>query len=184
MLGILPAIKAADAAPQQRPGAIRVVMDDNYPPFVFTDGEGRAQGMLIDQWRLWERKTGIRVEIHAMDWADALRRMRAVEFDVIDTVFETPERDEFLSFSAPYQSIEVPAFFDREIAGITDAQSLRGGQGNRDETENGERDNRNPGPHAGPRFRDASGAGPAHPVSRSPGRRPARRPGIRLLRAG
>jgi len=32
---------------------IRVVMDSNYPPFVFRDSSGRPQGILIDQWRLW-----------------------------------------------------------------------------------------------------------------------------------
>ena len=56
-----------------RPAArtIRGAMDNNYPPYVFQDGNGRVQGILIDQWRLWEEKTGVRVEIMAMDWASA-----------------------------------------------------------------------------------------------------------------
>ena len=101
-------------------------MDNNYPPFVIQGADGGLQGILIDQWRLWERKTGIKVEVYGMDWGQALKRMRAGEFDVIDTAFKTAEREEFLSFSKPYQKIEVPIFFDKEIAGITDAKSLRG----------------------------------------------------------
>jgi PAS domain S-box-containing protein len=114
---------AASPAPP-RPSSIRVVMDDNYPPFVFLDSGSRPEGILVDQWRLWEQKTGIKVDIHAVDWADALRGMRARVFDVIGTAFLTEERTGFLAFSAPYQRIEVAIFFDREIAGIADAESL------------------------------------------------------------
>ena len=106
--------------------SIRVVMDDNYPPFVFKDGSGKLQGILIDQWRLWEQKTGIRAELSAMDWGEALHRMKAGEFDVIDTIFRTDERTGWLDFTKPYATLEVPIFFTKEIAGITNAASLKG----------------------------------------------------------
>lgn len=108
------------------PRSIRVVMDDNYPPYVFKDHEGNLQGALIDEWRLWETKTGIKVEIHAMDWAEALHRMEAGEFDVIDTIFKTEARAALFDFSKPHAQIEVPIFFQREISGITDLKSLKG----------------------------------------------------------
>jgi PAS domain S-box-containing protein len=106
--------------------SIRLVLDNNYPPFVFKDSDGDLQGLLIDQWRLWEKKTGIRVEISAMDWGEALRRMKAGDFDVIDTVFQTQERNAYLDFSQPYARIEVPIFFRKDISGITDIDSLKG----------------------------------------------------------
>jgi ABC-type amino acid transport substrate-binding protein len=108
------------------PQSIRVVMDNNYPPYVFQDNDGKLQGILIDQWRLWEKKTGIKIEIQAMDWGEALRRMKAGEFDVIDTIFKTDERIAFFDFSKPYARIEVPIFFQRDISGITDLKSLKG----------------------------------------------------------
>ena len=111
---------------EARPESIRVVMDNNYPPYVFYDSEGRLQGILIDRWQLWEKKTGITVDIHAIDWGKALSGMKAGEFDVIDTVFETEERSLWLDFSRPYADIEVPIFFDKDISGITDAASLKG----------------------------------------------------------
>jgi PAS domain S-box-containing protein len=113
-------IFASDAQP------VRVVMDNNYPPFVFQDGDGRLQGILVDQWRLWERKTGRKAELHAMDWNEALRRMQAGEFDVIDTIFLTENRARQYDYLPAYQKIEVPIYFDREISGIVDASSLTG----------------------------------------------------------
>lgn len=109
-----------------RPESISVVMDDNYPPFVFKDSSGKLQGILIDQWRIWETKTGVKVRISAMDWSEAQRRMQAGEFDVIDTIFKTEQRKSLYDFSPPYQKIEVPVFFNSEISAINDVNSLRG----------------------------------------------------------
>ena len=64
---------------------IRVVMDNNYPPYVFYDEAGNLQGILVDQWKLWEEKTGVRVKLSAMDWSTALDAMKSGKYDVIDT---------------------------------------------------------------------------------------------------
>lgn len=108
------------------PRTIRVGLDDNYAPYVFKDEKGMLQGILVDQWRLWEKKTGIAVRLEAMDWGEALRRMRAGGFDVIDTIFQTEEREAIYDFTPAYARIEVPIFFRKEISGITDLDSLRG----------------------------------------------------------
>ncbi len=105
---------------------LRVVIDNNYPPYIFLDGDGAAQGILVDQWRLWEKRTGIPVQISVMDWESALRRMKNGEFDVIDTVFKTEERLAWLEFGRPHARIEVSVFFKNQISGITDIASLKG----------------------------------------------------------
>ena len=118
------AMAAAPVTPAT--GAIRVVMDNNYPPYAFLDNNGVIQGILADQWRLWQEKTGVRVELQAMDWKDALKGMKAGDFDVIDTAFITRDRLDWLDFGKPYARIEVSAFFNNELSGITDINSLRG----------------------------------------------------------
>ena len=49
------------------PATLRVVMDDNYPPYAFRDSSGVLNGYLVDIWKLWEGKTGVRVELVATD---------------------------------------------------------------------------------------------------------------------
>ena len=108
------------------PRTIRVVMDKSYAPYSFQSDEGKLQGILIDQWQAWEKKTGIKVEIHAMDWVEALPRMRAGEFDVIDSIVATAERQDYFDFTPAYTPVEASIFFRKDISGITDLASLKG----------------------------------------------------------
>jgi len=120
---LFPAHCPAAAAALQ---SIRVVMDDNYPPYAFKDEQGNLKGISIDQWRLWEEKTDIKVEISGMDWAEAQRRMQAGEFDVIDTIFFNETRDKIYDFTKPYAVIPVPLFFHTDISGISGPEDAKG----------------------------------------------------------
>ncbi len=107
-------------------GSISIVMDDNYPPYVFRNADGELQGILIDQWALWSEKTGVTAHVYGMDWSDALADMENGEYDVIDTAFFNEDREEWLDFSDPYVTIDVPIFHSNDIGGITNAASLVG----------------------------------------------------------
>ena len=125
-LTICTACGAKSPAGASPPTEITVVVDDNYPPFVFRDANGSLQGILVDEWRLWEEKTGVRVHLEAMDWGKAQRFMDEGKAQVIDAIFFTEERAKKLDFSKPYATIEVPIFFHKDIKGIKDVKSLPG----------------------------------------------------------
>jgi PAS domain S-box-containing protein len=108
------------------PRSIHVVLENNYPPFVFTDDKGQLEGILVDEWHLWEKQTGIKAELDVAGLGDALRRTRAGEFDVIDTISKTPESIEYLEFSKPYARLDVAIFFRKEVVGIRNLDSLKG----------------------------------------------------------
>ncbi len=96
---------------------IRVVCDNNYPPYAFLDKKGRLQGIVVDQWRAWEA---------GMDWNLAKKEMAEGRSDVIDTIFKSPERELTLLFSKPYATLDVPVFFHESISGIASIQDLTG----------------------------------------------------------
>ena len=109
-----------------KPASIRVAMDDNYPPYSFRDKNGVLRGYLIDYWQLWENKTGVHVDIHATDWSKAQMLMASGEVDVIDTIFQTPERMETMDFMPPYADIPVSIYVQSGIGGITSMKSMQG----------------------------------------------------------
>ncbi len=122
LLAFILAVQAVYAAPQ----VLRVVSDDNYPPYIFRDKTGALVGIIVDQWRLWEKTTGIKVELGACDWTEALRRMHARESDVIDTLFYSEERAELYDFLEPYADIDVPLFFHKDLSAIRNAEDAVG----------------------------------------------------------
>jgi PAS domain S-box-containing protein len=117
---------APNQALAEPPKSIKVVTDDNYPPYVFRDEQGRLQGILKDLWELWAARTGIPVDLAAMDWDQAQRDMASGKADAIDTVFETDVRKRLMDFSEPYATIDVAIFFREDLNGIKDAGSLHG----------------------------------------------------------
>ena len=114
---------APDPAP---PARIRVVGDNNYPPYMFVDAAGQLQGYEVDMWRLFQAHTGIQVDLVATDWASAQRELQAGQADVIDMLYRTPSRESLYDFSQPYATLPIGIFVDRRIRGIHDVDSLRG----------------------------------------------------------
>jgi diguanylate cyclase (GGDEF)-like protein/PAS domain S-box-containing protein len=108
------------------PTSIRVVLDDNYPPYIFRDANGQLQGLLKDVWELWQLRTGVAVDFQPMEWGKARATMESGKADVIDTIFETEARKTIYEFSRPYAAIEVSLFFHQSISGIVDARSAKG----------------------------------------------------------
>ncbi len=119
--GVLPL-----AVPFSKGQIIRVVSDNNYPPYVFLDKKGRLQGIVVDQWRAWESATGMKVDIQGFDWVEAQKQLAEGRADAIDTMFKTPERELTLLFSKPYATLEVPVFFHESISGIATIEDLTG----------------------------------------------------------
>ena len=105
---------------------LRVAIDDRYPPYVFHDANGVLIGYLVDVWKLWERKTGVHVELMASDWAKAQEDMASGRADVIDTMFSTPERLKTMDFSLSYVDIPVSIYTLAGIGGIIDIKTLQG----------------------------------------------------------
>jgi diguanylate cyclase (GGDEF)-like protein/PAS domain S-box-containing protein len=124
-LFVLPCV-AAIAASRDTPQPLRVVTDNNYPPYVIQHADGQVDGYIVDLWRLWERKTGIRVDLQAMQWAQAQRSVLEGKADVIDMLFRTPAREQLFEYSSPYATLPVSIYVDTSIQGVRDARSLSG----------------------------------------------------------
>ena len=105
---------------------LRVVSTDSFPPFSFRGDDGQLQGLLVDAWALWSKRTGIPVQFEGMGWAQAFERISSGRADVIDAITITEERRANFDFSPPVMSLEVALFHDKDIAGIVDAASARG----------------------------------------------------------
>ncbi|CAM5473401.1 PAS domain S-box protein [Rhodanobacter lindaniclasticus] len=124
---LVPVAPATAPAPAHAtPTHIRVVTDNNYPPFLFLDGDGKPQGYEVDMWRLFQAHTGIQVDLEPMAWIDAQQELLAGKADVIDMIYRTPARAPLYEFSTPYAEQDVGIYVARGIPGIRNTASLHG----------------------------------------------------------
>jgi PAS domain S-box-containing protein len=129
-LGLPSSALAAATADEFRAGGrvLHVVTDDNYPPYLFRNSAGTAEGYLVDYWQRWEKKNGIKVRLTATNWAEAQQMIRDGRADVIDMIFRTPSREAHYDFSAPYADLPVVVYSHASITGISSVTTLHGFQ--------------------------------------------------------
>ena len=102
----LAGLAASAPPPADAPTHIRVVSNHNYPPFFFLDGDGRPQGYEAEVWRLFEQRTGIRVELVLSDWGAAMQAMTGGRADVIDMLYRTRDKYPWLEMQTIYPFTE------------------------------------------------------------------------------
>jgi len=127
--GDIPVAVPAASAPVSAPAAprvLRVVGSDNYPPYLFRDEDGRPRGLVADEWALWEKRTGVKVELAPVEWAEAMRRVASGEAQVIDTIFWSADRARTMDFTAPFADVREPIYAERSVQGLVDIHSLHG----------------------------------------------------------
>ncbi|AKR44186.1 hypothetical protein ACJ67_12755 [Methylophilus sp. TWE2] len=106
--------------------SITVISDDNYPPYLFKDTNGNTVGIVADTWKLWEQKTGVKVTLLAIVWEQALQQLQSGHADVIEMIYQDPEREKRFSFSAPYATLPVGIYAHESIGGLATSNHLSG----------------------------------------------------------
>ncbi|MDT8385011.1 MAG: transporter substrate-binding domain-containing protein [Gammaproteobacteria bacterium] len=82
---------------------IRVASDPDYAPFQFKNDAGKSVGVANDYLEIISQRLGIRFEYRLPDsWAQALQLVKKHEADMVAVATETPERLEYMRFTAPY----------------------------------------------------------------------------------
>jgi two-component system, cell cycle sensor histidine kinase and response regulator CckA len=127
--GLFLALLAAGAsalAAFSPPEVLVVVSDDSYPPYLFRDSSGYLEGIIVDKWTLWSKKTGVRVSIVGMEWAKAQESIKDGSADVIDALAYREARVPLYEFSPGYADADARVYFHKSISGISTVASMRG----------------------------------------------------------
>lgn len=105
---------------------IKVLVDDDYPPFVFKNNEGKLQGIIIDEWELFSKKNGIKVLFDGSDWEKTLGKMRDGQGEVLDTLFYKNDREKYLDYGKPYYEVNVNVYYGNSGKKIDSIKKIKG----------------------------------------------------------
>lgn len=84
---------------------IRLAIDIDWAPFEFVDENNQYRGMAADYIALIERRLGITFQIDTeRSWSEMVSAVKNRDLDAFSLVAETPQRAEFVKFTAPYLS--------------------------------------------------------------------------------
>lgn len=84
-------------------------------PFHYTNPDGQAEGLLIDFWRLWSKKTGIAIDFVPAAWGDTLKMMREGKADAHAGLFCNDERAQYLDYSITLRKTDTHIFYDKRL---------------------------------------------------------------------
>ena len=106
------------------PTRISVAYSIDSIPFHFTGDNGQPAGMIIDQWRLWSKKSGIEVEFIPAAWDETLRMVGEGRADVHAGLFHNAERDAFLDYGSALTRTDTHVFMHKALPPISRLEDL------------------------------------------------------------
>ena len=99
-----------------KPTDITVTYCADCVPFQFTNTDGKADGQIIDYWKLWSAKTGIAVRFVPTAWDQTLRNVREGKVDAHAGLFFSDERSTYLDYGSALTDTDTHVFFHEDIA--------------------------------------------------------------------
>jgi len=103
------------AGTDSAPAAISVVYCSDIAPFEFTNQQGDPDGLIIDFWKLWAKKTKIRVRFKPALWDETLDMVRNGRADVHAGLFYNKKRGRYLDYSTSLSKTTTHLFFNKII---------------------------------------------------------------------
>ena len=89
---------------KQHPNIEMTALRD-WPPFDYQDESGQHAGVAADLIQIAADRVGLKVKPVFDDWNVLLDRLRNKSIPLAPSIYRTPERDEFVEFTAPYMEL-------------------------------------------------------------------------------
>ena len=107
-----------------KPERISVAYCADCVQFHFQDKDGKADGLIIDMWRLWSERTGIAVDFKAATWEETLRMVGDGRADAHAGLFFNEERAKFLEYGTSLTETDTQFFVHKDLPGIEKVEDL------------------------------------------------------------
>lgn len=108
------------------PEKITIASCDDHIPFYFIDKNGAPRGLIIDIWKLWSRKTGIKVAFKSYPFTESVERVKNGEIKIHSGCFYSKTRDQYLDYAAFLTNSNTHFFFHESIYGVKNLEDLCG----------------------------------------------------------
>ncbi|MFW6334989.1 MAG: transporter substrate-binding domain-containing protein, partial [Desulfosalsimonas sp.] len=112
--------EAEDAAPFSARG------DSNYPPYEFTDADGKPSGFNVEILKAAAEETGMDLNISLGPWNQVRAELENRKIDIITGMYFSEERDARVDFSVAHTMVSHAVFVREENTGTDPLSDLAG----------------------------------------------------------
>ncbi|NDV26788.1 transporter substrate-binding domain-containing protein [Desulfovibrio sp. JC010] len=102
-------------AAEQDQHSLSVVYCEDCQPFEFLNSAGEADGLIMDYWKLWSEKTGVKLDLKPARWKDTLRMVREGQVDAHAGLFYSKKRDEYLQYGEALSRGDTQIFYHKAL---------------------------------------------------------------------
>ncbi|WP_394698506.1 transporter substrate-binding domain-containing protein [uncultured Desulfobacter sp.] len=106
------------------PKAITVVYSKDCIPFYFQNDEKKPDGIIIDKWKLFAKKTGINIRFTPAAWKDTLRMVKNGSADAHAGLFFNTQRDTYLDYGPPLLTSNSHIFRNKHLSSQSDLKAF------------------------------------------------------------
>ncbi|GLX77247.1 deoxyguanosine kinase [Thalassotalea insulae] len=103
---------------------LSVAVNQTSYPYHFQDSQGLAAGIMVDLWKLWAKKQQVELEFVISPWQQTIDKVKSGTIDIHAGMEQTPKRNEFFSFSAPFFELNNYIRVQRDLVNLTSVEQL------------------------------------------------------------
>lgn len=111
---------------EQHP-VVNICVDPDWAPYEHLDENNNYTGAIAEYMKVLQANTGLRFEVvHTDTWAQTKEFARQRKCDLVSSMNQTPEREEYLGFTTPYLRVHAALAIRKNDSDITGLDSLAG----------------------------------------------------------
>jgi len=106
---------------------IKVASNPNWAPLEFTGPDGELNGVSRDYLNTLEKVLGVQFEpAKGLSWQDMVEQVKSGQLDMLTSLRQTPDRENYFHFSDEFQSHPIMIFAGPAVSYIADLDQLIG----------------------------------------------------------
>ena len=77
---------------------LKIAITKDMVPYTFLDESGQPQGVFIDYWNLWSKKTNTKIEFVPLSWGKSVQAVENKTVDIHSGLFKNDKREKNMTF--------------------------------------------------------------------------------------
>ena len=93
---------------------LKIAVTKDLIPYSYQAPNNKIEGLLIDYWKLWSKKTGIKIIFAPLSWKDSLEAIKNNQVDIHMGLFKNKERKKYIKYLNPIYNTNSSLYIKEE----------------------------------------------------------------------